>query len=252
MEIAAACSAIALLAAAGWQMNSALSRKSDAMTYVSPASARASGEPSDDWTVGDELALQAEVATTSLGSAVLSSLITQYVDLQGQGAYSTSTGEDIAERMAAGLKPSVSYRVYTQADVRTDSDTSYERMMRYRADLQTSLAPLMKNTQPEFEIFAQYVDTKDPAALEKLRAVGQYYADAAEATAKVIAPADAAPYHAAILNAMQEFGATLSAMADNAGDPFAAVAYLRAYNQAEADMLSSFNALVAYEKGKLP
>ncbi len=41
-------------------------------------------------------------------------------------------------------------------------------------------------------------------------------------------------------------------MSKHADDPFASVALLRSYNEAEADILTSFNALTTYYKSKSP
>ncbi len=51
---------------------------------------------------------------------------------------------------------------------------------------------------------------------------------------------------------MEEFAATLDQLAAHADDPFASVALLRGYNQAETDMLTSFNSLASYFKSKQP
>jgi len=108
----------------------------------------------------------------------------------------------------------------------------------------------LKNTQPEYEIFAYYVSTKDKKNLEKLRAAAQNYRAAAGATAHVVPPKDALNEHLGILNSTEEFAATLDVLVANADDPFASVAALRTYNQAEADVLDSFSALAKYYREK--
>ena len=148
--------------------------------------------------------------------------------------------------MAVALKAPVEYHAYTASDITIIADTSYERMLAYRSDLQKSLAPLLKNTQPEFEIFAYYVDTKDRAYLTKLQAIAANYRAAASATSRVSPPRDALAQHLGILNAMEEF----AALAANADDPFAAVALLRTYNEAESRVLFSFKALATYYRQK--
>ncbi|MEY4747295.1 MAG: hypothetical protein RLZZ416_344 [Candidatus Parcubacteria bacterium] len=247
---------IALLAVAGWKIEQTIAEKRFATTYVASASSASSDPQKEnppgltDQTAQDEALWSPEA--TPLGNAVLGNLITRYVTLESQGSYTPDRGEKTAEAMASTLKPSVAYVPFTSADIKTTPDTSYERMLAYRKDLQGSLAPLMKNTRPEFELFGQYVETKDSLYLARLRAVAKDYADAATASAHIVVPADASPYHVAILNAMRQFGATLNEMAANASDPFASVALLRSYNQAETDMLVAFRALVSYEKSKLP
>ena len=189
---------------------------------------------------------------SALGSIILDQLTGAYQDLQSSGTYSTSTAEQVGQSLAPYVIADVSYPTFSASDIKTDAATSYARMLQYRSDLRTSLSPLLNNTQPEYEIFAYYVNTKDVSYLKKLQSVAASYRVAATSTAQVVVPADAVKYHVAILNAMEEFGATLDAMAAHADDPFASVALLRTYNKAESDMLNSFNALTTYYKSKTP
>jgi len=187
---------------------------------------------------------------SQLGDMVLGQLVNAYVGLQNAGLYSTSTAEAAARDALPLLDTNVQYKAYMSRDLHTDSDTSYARMLTYRDDLRTSLAPLLKNTDAEYEIFAGYVQTKDPSYLATLSTAAQNYRDAASLTAQIIVPADAVPYHVAILNAMAGFAAVLDAMVLQADDPFAVAGLLQTYNQAEADMFTSFNALTIYYKSK--
>ena len=123
-------------------------------------------------------------------------------------------------------------------------------MMKYRSDLQVSLAPLLKNSLPELTIFGMYTSTKDTKYLTQLKTIAQNYRDAAVATSKVVVPADAIPYQIDILNAMQEFGATLDQLTAHVDDPITTAALLRSYNQAEQDMFNSFNSLTTYYASK--
>ena len=187
---------------------------------------------------------------SQIGTKVIDRLSSDYTDLQQLGIYSSSTVQAAANDALTLMQAPISYPTFSAGEIQTTADTSYARMLAYRSDLQTSLAPLLKNSQAEYEIFASYVQTNDPSYLTKLQAAAQNYFAAASSTAQVVVPADAVPYHVAILNAMEEFGSTLDAMAAHANDPFAAAALLRAYNQAESDMLNSFNALATYYKSK--
>ena len=45
---------------------------------------------------------------------------------------------------------------------------------------------------------------------------------------------------------MGQFGAALEALADNADDPITSTVLLRSYNDAENNMISSFNNLAKY------
>ena len=73
---------------------------------------------------------------------------------------------------------------------------------------------------------------------------------ASSATARVAVPRDALSFHLAILNALEQFAAALNTLAANADDPLAAVVVLRAFNQAETNVLTSFASLAKYYREK--
>lgn len=244
--VTAAVSLVVLVAVVGWQINSAVRERSDATSYVAAAEGT---DTADDARTADP-ALSSEDGTTPIGSAVLDGIIEKYFSLQQQGLYTPEVAAKTAEKMAENLRAPLSFHAYTAADIPTAADTSYARMLAYRNDLQVSLAPLLKNTEPEYELFAYYVSTKDKKNLEKLQAAAQNYRAAAEATARVIPPKDALSHHLGILNAMEAFAAALDSLVANAEDPFASVVVLRTYNQTEADVLTSFASLAKYYREK--
>ncbi len=243
----AAVSLVILLAVGGWQIASTVRERSNATSYVATGGSSDTGED-DAFAASSTLSFLD--GTTPLGSAVLDGLVEKYFSLQQQGLYTPEVATKTAEKMAEGLKVPLSYHVYSGADIQTAADTSYARMLAYRGDLQVSLTPLLKNTEPEYEIFAYYVSTKDKKNLEKLQAAAQNYRAAANATARVIPPKDALPQHLGILNAMEEFAVALDTLAANADDPFASVVVLRSYNQAETKILTSFASLAKYYREK--
>lgn len=181
-----------------------------------------------------------------LGVQVVGVLAAQYADLKQKGAYTPEIGAAVATQLAPSVKAPVSYRSFSVSDIATTQDSSYARMQKYQRDLKTALAPLSKNTTPEIAIFSQYVQTKDQKYFDQLKNIAQAYADAASAAAQVTVPRDALAKHVAILNAMAEFSATLDALADNAGDAITTMALLQTYNQAESDMVVSFNSFASY------
>lgn len=249
--ITAGFAALALIGVVVWEVNSSV--------HASSAPTVISGNPSGTGTDSASLSTSGTTSTTtsgdplsSIGAIIVDQLQGAYQQMQLSGTYSTTSAQRAAESLAPYVVADVSYPTFSAGDLKTDTTTSYARMLQYRSDLRVSLSPLLKNTQPEYEIFAYYVNTKDASYLKKLQAVAENYYAAATSTAKVIVPADAVSYHIAILNAMEEFGATLSAMATHADDPFASVALLRTYNRAEADMFTSFNSLTTYYKSKTP
>ncbi len=177
---------------------------------------------------------------------VVGIVASQYAALQQNGAYTPEAGAAIADQMASALKAPLIYKTFSIGDITVVSDTSFARMQKYQADLRVALAPLSRNTTPEISIFSAYVQTKDPKYLDQLRTVAQEYATAASAASKVSVPQDALAQHLGILNAMEHFSATLKALADNTSDPITVVALLQTYNDAESDMVISFNSFASY------
>lgn len=260
MFVAAAVAVVAFLGVLGWRIAN-MSTDVRAITATAPSGSTPLAVGGSGQSIGSSAyavtlpdtgtgGATSSDGISQFGSAVLGQIITSYIGLQNSGVYSTSTGQAAARDIVPLLKTDVPYQTFTSRDIQTDPDTSYARMLTYRSDLRESLAPLLVNTRPEYEIFAGYVQTGDKIYLAQLQGVAQNYRDAAALTARVVAPADAAPYHVAILNAMQEFAAVLEAMSAQADDPFAVAALLQSYNQAESDMLTSFNALTTYYRSK--
>lgn len=183
---------------------------------------------------------------SNIRNNVLGTLLGSYVALKGAGTYTPAQGEAIASAIAEDLRASVSYRAYTTSDVQTDANVSLPRMLSYRSDMQTALEPILKNTEQELEIFAYYIETKDAGYLEELRSMATNYRAATENTLHVVVPKDAVLHHIAIMNALSEFEMILERMASYADDPFATAALLRTFNDAEMNVLLSFDALATY------
>jgi hypothetical protein len=256
-------SVMALVGVVGWKTTEFFQSRNAGMTVVASAAASGHSGIAIDDQAPDGSDLGAIGAGTSSSSDPLSAsvitdnvadaLANQYASMQASGTYSTSSAAAVSEQLGENIKADVAYKTYTASDIDIDkggSDTSYARMLTYRAALQTSLAPLLKNTTPELGILTSYVQTNDPKYLTELEQAADNYKLAASETASVVAPADAANVQAGILNAMNEFGATLSQMAASANDPFAEATLLNTYMQAQNDMFSSFNDLYAYYKSK--
>ena len=258
--ITAAVSVIALLAVVGWDIENTAQQKAAATAFVAETNAGTGALVSQDTANSAQLSAGTDAspgtsATSTdlisyIGPAVMNSLQNSYAQMQAQGTYTEAEGEQLAQDIAPLVRAEVSYQTYSEADIKTEPDTSSTRVLSYRSDLRVALAPLLKNTEPEYEIFAYYAQTKDKMYLTKLASVVQNYRAAIAASAKVTVPEDAVSYQVGILNAMEEFAATLDAMGAHADDPFASVALLRTYDQAEADVLTSFNNLAGYYRTK--
>ncbi|MBI5470425.1 hypothetical protein HY968_03890 [Candidatus Kaiserbacteria bacterium] len=186
-----------------------------------------------------------------ISSDIAAQILSAYANnVARNGSYSSEDGVKAATKIASDIMPAVNYTSVTAGDVKTDPDVSSSRVLAYRADLRVALEPLLLNKDMELEIFGRYIESGDVQYLNALGAAAVNYRKAAGNASALKVPADAAVYHAAILNAMNEFAATLDAMASNASDPFASAALLKTYNQAQADMLASFGEIGAYAARK--
>lgn len=187
----------------------------------------------------------AATSTTPLGDAILGQFVTRYTTLAARGA----DADDLA-RTATDIVPRIPATSHDAALIPADPDTSLARVLAYRTALRDALAPLLNNTEPELDIYAQWIDTGDRKHLDRLDAIANDY-EKAVAQAKVVrTPADAVHLQAGILDAMSEFSLALRALARNAEDPIASLTLLRTYNAAEQKMFTAFNALGIYAAQK--
>ncbi len=255
--MSAVLSLLVLVGAIGWKIDQTFQNKNDSLTVVASAAAAGhSAIPDNDQTT--DYGSGSDIAGTStdpydpsqIGDNVASALASDYALLQAGGTYSTTTAAQTAEALGENLKASVSYKTYSATDIPTSSDTSYAAMLGYRASLQTALKPLLANTTPEIDMLTSYVQTNDPTYLTQLRQAADNYSLAAAASAQIVVPADAVTVQLGILNAMQEFAATLNQMATSANDPFTEATLINTYMQAQSDMFTSFNDLYGYYKSK--
>ena len=197
---------------------------------------------------------------SNIAGNVLGTLIGSYTAMKDAGVYTPLQGERIAESVAANLRANVSYRLYGFSDIKTDpdlpaeilpegearADASLSRILAYRSDLRIALEPLLENSAYELDVFAYYIETGDKSRLAELQSAAKNYRTAIANVLLVVVPSGAAMHHLDILNALSEFEAVLEKMAANADDPYAVAALLRTFNGAEANMLTSFNALAGY------
>ena len=187
-----------------------------------------------------------------IGPHVAAQLMGEYAGLSESGAFSAEAAQAATVDIAKNLKAVVGYKTYTAADINTEADSSSASLAQYQSDLKVSLEPLTRMSSAEFELYGMYVQTGDEMYLTKLREAAANYREAARLSAAVRVPEAALSYHLAILNSMEYFGSALEHMTEYADDPFASVALLRTYNDAEQKMLFSFNELGQYYKNKLP
>ena len=246
-------SGLILVSAVGWHLYSSYNIHTPQITQTAAARSGATR-------IGDASSSTFSVATTAgpevagnltdLGNSIVQSIADSYKVLTDKGTPSSDDLQQAGSDLAKTINATIQTRVFTVDDVQSTADISNKRAMQYRADLQKSLAPLLKLGGPEFEAFAQYTQSKDPQFLTELTDDAAKYRAAVQATQSVVTPYDARDEQAGILNAMQSFAATLEALASHANDPFASGALLKNYNQGESDIVSSFQSLATYFRSK--
>lgn len=256
----ALCAFLTLLGMSAWRIVSLTQART--VTAHASVSERTSPTPGANWqqemtllglaTTSDPNAASAGDPIALIGPSVIGQLIGTFAGLAGSGTYSSEAFAKAAESIAPNVKAILNYKTYGVIDIKTDNDTSFDRMLTYRADLREALAPLLENTENELDIYARYIETSDTDNLARLQHASVHYHKAVENLALMTVPKDAVNYHVAILNATQEFGATLDAIATHPDDPFAIAALLRSYNKAEADMYTSYDGLASYYGQKRP
>jgi hypothetical protein len=249
IKLTAILAVVVLVGVGIWQGIEVINERNVAGTFVATAGSgdgaqNAAGGVLGTTTAGDSDPISA-VSNNAIGEVVGA-----YTGLQENGQYSSTTAAELAGTIGLGLETPVSYAPIDASQIKTSPDTSYNAMMQYRASLQTSLKPLLNNTEPEYEIFGMYVETKQQTYLDQLQAAAANYVAAASSTAALTVPADAVQVQLGLVNSMYEFAATVNDLADHAGDPIASSVLLENYNQAENDVLSAFQALVTCEQSK--
>ncbi len=235
------------LAIAGWQIQTAVQQKRLATTFVATS---ATIESSEEKSAPTDLENVARPPFSPVGESVIGQMVGAYNGLAESSGYTPAKGEEIAKTIAGSLIADIPYKKRSTVEIRVDADTSYARTEQYGEELRVALAPLRKNTQPEFEIFAYYIETKDVSQLALLQSTAEDYRAAARAAAVIIVPLDIVPHHVDLINSLEKFASTLDALAVHADDPFATVAVLRAYNQAENDIMTASTLLAKYYQSK--
>ena len=259
MGLIAALAVCVLLGTAFWKTTSVARNDAQALSYTATSSAPI-----------DEAALQQEMLLLGLatqidpnantesdpvaliGPLVVAQLAGSYAGLQDSGKISATSLTNSAESIAKNVRAAVTYKTYSVTDIKTDDDTSYEGMLRYRSDLRVAFAPLLLNTVNELELYAAFIESGDRIYLDYLSRASANYHEAIEKTAAVAAPKDAAIYHRDVLNALSAFAAILDSMVTHSTDVLAQAALLRSYNDAEQGVYDSFNALARYYGTKRP
>lgn len=238
----------------GWRIEESFNNKSGMLTTASVATAVNTNTPSE----ASPMSSAASSASTTtdplapqvIGDNIASALALEYSTLKSSGTYSTSTAEQVARSMGATIKADVPFEAYVASDIKTVPDTSQAAMLAYRAQLQVALKPLMRNTASEVDLLTKYEETKDPSYLSELKQASANYKLAASSSAQIAVPADAVTVQLGILNAMQEFSATIDQMIASSDDALTEATLINTFLDSQQHMTSSFNDLYTYWKSK--
>ncbi|MBP9668784.1 MAG: hypothetical protein KBE09_00655 [Candidatus Pacebacteria bacterium] len=199
---------------------------------------------------GTNDALPAEVTEgleETATEAITERLISRYVALKQQDAYSEEKGVALAEDLTNSLNIDIPFVPYTRGELTVTAATPSERKQ-HEAQVRAMLAPLKAFAEPDIAIYARYVQNKDIAALAEVREHGLAYIKAGEGMMHINPPSDIVDDHLEAANALVYFGATLQKMAERAEDPIAALSLLRTYNQAEQYLGFTIGVLDRYYK----
>jgi hypothetical protein len=188
----------------------------------------------------DAIVLRGAEEALSQGIAVT------YAALQQSGELGTEKAAEIAENMAETLRIEPIFTPITTQNIQTDTDTTYERMLLYRGAMRVALEPLLANRESEFELYARYIDSKDPQYLATLGEAARNYRSAVENALRVVVPTDAAREHISAINSLLQFAVVLEDISQHASDPVASVVLLRTFTHAETEVYTSFNELARY------
>jgi hypothetical protein len=249
IKVTALVAVVVLIGIGAWELVSAFEQKDASGTFVA-ASTEGSGAQNSAIASTSSSVLNTSDPIAEVSNDALGEVVGAYTGLQENGEYSSTTAANVAGTIGLGLAAPVSYTPLSASQIPTSPNTSYAAMMSYRAALQTSLKPLLNNAQPEYLLFGEYVQTKDPTYLTQLETAASNYRAAASSTALIVVPEDAVQVQLGIVNSLNEFAATLDALTSHADDPIASSVLLENYNNAETDVLTAFQNLVTYEQSK--
>jgi hypothetical protein len=204
-----------------------------------------------------KLALSVPTTSTNLDTAV-KYFLSNYSTLKRSEQLSPEQSQLIGTEMLNILQGDAIETPRTLATSITSPDTSYERTLLYRKDLQKALEPITNFAEPELTLWAKVVKNKDTGALEELRTRARIYLTTAQSMEKVTVPADMLEKHRSATLAAYTYADTLSYIYSHAADPLALFGIIQRLNAAESSMATSFNTLgrtfaskyTTYEEGR--
>ncbi|TSC86991.1 MAG: hypothetical protein G01um10148_96 [Parcubacteria group bacterium Gr01-1014_8] len=262
--ITAGLAAAILLSAIGWQLGGYWAKhhvvKKPIQFDRAPdetSKAPVIGSISNDWR--DELArlglvnttTDAAVATSSdplatFGDTIAQEFLTTYLSLKQYGSYSPEKAAQLGKALGSNAHVPTNFTLHASSELTLASDTSKERILKYRSEMRDALRMLVNGSPPEFETLALYIETKNPERLIELSEAAERYRDAEKNALAVVVPSDAAELHIRVVNALGAYGSAVDQLVRSMASPVTTLAVLRTYNEAEREMLYAFDALASY------
>jgi hypothetical protein len=182
-----------------------------------------------------------------LGISLINSLASGYSSMKEYNAYSPEQAEKLATTLAMNFKAPDTAATHTLDELTIDPDISTTRILKYRSDMRVALSGLVDlEAEPEFSLFARFIQTNDPKWLAELSSAAERYREAEVNLMKVAVPDTAAYIHLRAANATGTYAQTLERLVRFAKDPLATMALLRTYNDSEREYLLAFDALAKF------
>ena len=205
-------------------------------TYTSIAYSQSNIAP--DFTIGTTTLTPADELGTRL--------ISEYMTLKRTGAYTDERGTSIGEKLAGSINQVTPFEPRVITDFVSDPDTSYERVLAYRSEMQEVFSPLLSLEEAEFVVYGKFIQDRDKSALESLLKTADIYESVANEAAQIVVPEDALDEHLDVVNSIAFYAAVLRDMVRYSYDSVASFALLRTYAQAEEYVFTTFNTLSSY------
>lgn len=183
----------------------------------------------------------------TLGDSLLSSLVSGYNSLKQYDSYSQEQGKVLATTLAENFKAPNTALLHAKTELTLDADVSQTRILKYRSDMREALAGLVDlEAEPEFSLFARFIQTNDAKWLNELTKAAGRYRTAEANLVNVTVPYSAVDIHLRAVNAVASYAETLERLVRFGRDPLASMALLRTYNDTEREFLLAFDALAKF------
>lgn len=258
ISVTAGLAAAILLITAAWQLGDTarVQNSENIVKYDRPSTEEILTRPriqdSRDWK--NELSAIGVIGTSTenaaepegVGDIIARDFIQGFAYLKDSGRYSPERAAELGRAIGSNARIASQFVVHGESELTKDTNVSKDRVLAYRSDMREALSVLITDTEPEFELFAFYIETKNPERLRELEEAADRYKQAEKALLTVVVPQDAAALHLRTVNSLGSYADSLLQLIRYADDELATLTVLRTYNDAEREMLYAFDALASY------